>query len=135
MVDNYHSSSFKSHFHTFSQFGIVLPQWKQSCITPIYKGKGVVKEFSNYRPISVLPHIVKIIEQIVHDQWMEYLQENKILTPDESAYLSHHSTQTSIHKVVDDVLDEINNKEITNLCCFDLSKCFDTIDHQLFLIN
>ncbi len=53
-----------SHIFSLSlQFGIVLPQWKQSRITPIYKGKGDVKEYSNYRPISVLPHIVKLLNK------------------------------------------------------------------------
>jgi len=122
--------------HIFSRslkLGTVLPEWKQSRITPVYKGKGDINEFSSYRPISVLPHIVKIIEKLVHDQLLEYLLDNKILSSDQSAYLKHHSTQTSLHKVIDDVLESMNNKETTHLCCFDLSKCFDTINHNILL--
>ena len=61
--------------------------------------------FSNCRPISELPHVVKIIETLVHHQLLEYLQNTKILTPDQSAYLKRHSTQTSLHKVIDDGIE------------------------------
>ena len=48
--------------------------------------------------------------------------------------MKHHSTQTSLHHVIDSyTLDNINHGEFTGVCLFDLAKCFDTIDHELLL--
>ena len=55
------------------------------------------------------------------------------ITPDQSAYLNGHSTQTSLHRVIDDWLDNINESQITSVCLLDISKCFDTINHSILL--
>ena len=47
--------------------------------------------------------------------------------------MKHHSTQTSLHHVIDSFLGNINHGEITGVCLFDLAKCFETIDHELLL--
>ena len=71
-------------------------------ISPIYKDKGPTDDLSNYRPISVLAHVSNIIEKCVHHQLMSYLKCNNIITEHKSAYLKYHSTQTSLHNVIDD---------------------------------
>ena len=52
---------------------------------------------------------------------------------DQSAYLKRHSTQTCLHRVIDDWLEHINEGEITGACLLDISKCFDSISHILLL--
>jgi hypothetical protein len=113
--------------------GIVPPDWKRARVTPIYKDKGKKSESCNYRPISVISHIAKIMEKCVHIQLCDYLADHAFLSKDQSAYLKNRSTQTALHKVVDDLLDNINEGEINAMCFFDLSKCFDTIDHHILL--
>ena len=54
----------------------VLSDWKLSRVTPIYKGKGDKTDKGNYRPISVIGHIAKIIEREVKKQVVVYLQRN-----------------------------------------------------------
>ena len=125
--------SLTSIFNKSLNKGTITEPWKTARISPIYKGKGPTDDLGNYRPISVLPHVSKIIEKCVHDQLMSYLKCNNIITEHQSAYLKYHSTQTSLHKVIDDVLDGINDNCCTELCFFDLSKCFDTIDHSRLL--
>ena len=107
--------------------------WKRARVTPIYKGAGSKDDPSNYRPISVVSHIPKALEKCINSQLMSYFEEHAFFTHDQSAFRSWHSTVTSVHKLLDDLMDNINNGLINGLCFFDLKKCFDTIDHQLLL--
>ena len=86
---------------------------------------------TNYRPLSVVAHISKVLEKIIQVQVMDYLESHAFLTNDQSAYLKRHSTQTCLHRLVDDILENRNNSEITGLCFLDIHKCFDTIDHTI----
>ena len=55
---------------------------------------------------------------------MDYLESHAFLTNDQSAYLMRHSTQTCLHRSVDDILENRNNSEITGLCFLDISEMF-----------
>ena len=111
----------------------VLSDWKLSRVTPIYKGKGSKDDPSNYRPISVICHVAKIVEKIIQTQVMDYLDHHKLITLDQSAYLKMHNTQTSLHRVVDDWLWNMNDGLFTSVCSLDIKKCFDTINHKILL--
>ena len=113
--------------------GIVHDEWKLARVTPVYKNSGDVMMKENYRPISVIGHIAKIIEQLIGQQLITYLEDHRFISPDQSAYLKRHSTQTSLHRVIDDFLENVNEDMITGVCFLDISKCFDTIDHSLLL--
>ena len=78
--------------------------WKLSRVTPIYKGKGDANDKGHYRQISVIGHIANIIEREITNQVVTYLESNNLLKSDQSAYRAQHSTQTALHKVVDDWL-------------------------------
>jgi hypothetical protein len=113
--------------------GNIPDDWKVARVTPIYKGKGNKDEPGNYRPISVICHIAKIMEKIIHAQLIKYLTIHDFISIDQSAYLKNHSTQTSLHRVIDDWLENINEGLLTGACFLDIQKCFDTIDHDLLL--
>ena len=61
--------------------------WKLSRVTPIYKGKGDANDKGKYRPINVIGHIATIIEHEITNQVVTYLESNKLLTTDQSAYI------------------------------------------------
>ena len=107
--------------------------WKFAKVLPAYKGKGNAHDKINYRPLSLVMHIAKILERIIQIQLMTYMDEHAFITIDQSAYLKKHSTQTSLHRLIDDILENRNNNEITGLCFLDIQKCFDTIDHTILL--
>jgi hypothetical protein len=107
--------------------------WKLARVTPIYKNKGNPDEAVNYRPISVLPHIAKLTETCVKVQIVHYSKTSNLITPHQSAYLENHSTITALHKMVNDWYDNINNNLVTVTCFLDLTKCFDTVDHNILL--
>ena len=115
--------------------GYVPNDWKLAQVSPAYKGKGPVIEENNYRPLSVIAAIAKIAEKNVQLQLLTYLRKFKFITIDQYAYLQHHSTQLCLHRLFDDILENINVKEHTGLCFIDIKKCFDTIDHDLLLFK
>ena len=113
--------------------GHVLDDWKYARVTPIYKGKGEKSDPCNYRPISVISHIAKVFEKVVQLQMMSYLIENNFISIDQSAYRKHHNTQTCLHRVVDDWLENVGDNLLTGVCLLDIKKCFDSINHELLL--
>ena len=61
------------------------------------------------------------------------MDDHASITIEQSAYLKKHSTQISLHRLIDDILENRNNNEITCLCFLDIQKRFDTIDHTILL--
>ena len=117
------------------QKGEVPSDWKFARTTPIYKGKGCNLTKSNYRPISVVCHIAKIIEREVQIQLIDYLTEHDLISVDQFAFLKNHSTQSCLHRVIDDWYEAINEGQMIGAIFLDISKCFDTIDHELLLFK
>ena len=62
-----------------------------------------------------------------------FLEEQSFISMDQSTYLKRHFTQTSIHRVLDDWLENLNDRAITGVCLLDISKCFDSINHTILL--
>ncbi len=102
-------------------------------IRPPTTTPGRHTDATNYRPISVIPHVAKIAEKCVQHQLKEYLLTHDFITVNQSAYLPGHSTVTALHKLIMEILDGINEGCISGICLFDLEKCFDTINHSLLL--
>ena len=113
--------------------GVFEQDWKNARVTPIYKDDGDINDENNYRPISVIGHIAKMIESLVSYQIIDFLEEHSFISMDQSAYLKRHSTQTSLHRVIDDWLGNVNDGAITGACLLDISKCFDSINHTILL--
>ena len=87
----------------------------------------------NYRPISNLPFLSKILEKVVLHKLLSHLQANNLSNPFQSAYRAGHSTETILLRVVNDILSALDNDNISILLLLDLSAAFDTIDHQILL--
>ena len=103
--------------------------------TSLFQGKGSKDDNSNYHPVSVISFIAKILEKCVKRQLMECLQCHDFITPDQSAYLQNHSTQTVLHKAVDGWLESMNDGLINEVCCINFSKCFNTIHPDILLFK
>ena len=103
-------------------------EWKSAMVTPVFKsGDKNIK--SNYRPISVLPILSKVLEKLARNQLITYLNENSLLYQFQSSYLKGFSTITALTCVTNDMLNSMENKEITLITLLDLSKTFDSLDH------
>ena len=88
---------------------------------------------SNYRPISNLTFIAKIIERVVSKQLNDYLHANQLHAKCQSAYRKYHSTETAMIRVMNDMLRAVDKHNQVALVLLDLSAAFDTIDQELLL--
>ena len=123
-----------THIFNLSLYHCFVPNdWKIARITPIFKKKGSKDDPNNYRPISVVSSIAKILEKHVKLELMNHMTENKLLATSQSAYIKNHSTETALLYLVDNCMSNINNGEINLLCSLDLSKGFDVLNHNILL--
>ena len=106
--------------------------WKVAIVTPIHKS-GDLKNPGNFRPISILPTLSKILEKVVCSQLTSYLITNHILSPSQYAYRPSHSTEDAILDVVEWVARRVDVGDVTSLTSIDLSRAFDSVDHSMLL--
>ena len=111
----------------------VPEDWKLAKVIPVFKGKGKLSDLNNYRPISLISHVAKVFEIAVHSQLLQYFQDNDLICIDQSAYRKFHNTQTALHRIIDEWIDNVAFNTYTGICSFDIKKCFDTIDHSILL--
>ncbi|KAI8513416.1 hypothetical protein Bbelb_100550 [Branchiostoma belcheri] len=89
-----------------------LEDWKRARLSPIYKA-GDRDATNNYRPISILPAVSKILERTVHIQLYDYLTTNSILSEVQSGFRPGHSTQTAVHLLTERWFKAMNDGELT----------------------
>ena len=107
---------------------------KSAVLSPLLKKPHAdFLEFKNFRPISNLKALSKIIEKSVALQLNNYLMTNNLHEDFQSAYKVHHSTETAMVKVQDDILRAIDGNEALVLLMLDLSAAFDTVSHETLL--
>ena len=107
-------------------------QWKMALVKPLPK-INLPLEPSDFRPISLLPALSKIMEKIAAKQMVEYLKGKNLLDTHQSAYKHNHSTLTALLNITDDIYDALEDTEITLLILLDYSKAFDCANHKLIL--
>ena len=90
-------------FNASLKSGIVPKVWKSATVTPIYKN-GDRRKVNNYRPISLLPLPGKMLERIVHTQLSNFLENNNLLTSQQSGYRKERSTIAAVSELTDDIL-------------------------------
>lgn len=114
--------------------GYVPPSLKVAVLKPLLKKSSLNHEvLANYRPISNLKVVSKMIEKIVAVQLNTYLSENDLHEPFQSAYKCLHSCETALLRVQNDILHAIDNRNCVVLLLLDLSAAFDTVDHGILL--
>ena len=111
----------------------IFPQSiKSALVTPILKKRCLDhNDLNNYRPVSNLCFIAKILEKLVLSQVSSYLNSHNLCNACQSAYRPGHSTETALLKVVNDLFLSLNKGNISALALLDFSSAFDTIDHPI----
>ena len=105
---------------------------KTALIRPLLKKTGLDSDIlKNYRPVSNLTFISKVIEKVISERLNEHLINNSLLDPLQSAYRDEHSTETVLIKVQNDILSALDAGSSAILLMLDLSAAFDTIDHDI----
>ncbi len=112
----------------------VPPSFKRAIVRPLLKRPGLDKEvMKNYRPVSNLPFISKILEKVVARRLDSHLIQHQLHDDYQSAYRPCHSTETALMKVHSDIMDALDNGCMVVLLMIDLSAAFDTLDHHTLL--
>ncbi len=113
--------------------GVFPNAWKHAVVVPIFKN-GDVENVNNYRPISLLPVISKILEETVASQLIYYVEKNKLLSDSQHGSRPRLSTKTALTVITDEIYNSMEHKKIPLQTLCDLSKAFDSV-HHTFLIN
>ena len=123
-----------TNINTSLTTGFVSRDLKTAIVKPLLKKPSLDKNLlKNYRPISNLPFLSKILEKVVLHKLLSHLQENNLSNHFQSAYRAGHSTETNLLRIINDILSALDNDNISVLLLLDLSAAFDTIDHQILL--
>ena len=113
--------------------GTFFKDWKLAIIRPLIKSIKKGTEKCNYRSVSNLQFISKVIEKCTLNQLTEHCNKYNLLPEYQSAYRKYYSCKTSLLKLVNDTLWAMENKLITAVTVMDLSVAFDTVSHELLL--
>ena len=114
--------------------GNVPTDFKRAVVTPLLKKTNLdVNELKNYRPVSNLSFISKILEKVVLKQCQSHLVNNNLIEINQSAYRKNHSTETAVLSVMEELLSSMDKRLVSLVALLDLSAAFDTIDHNILL--
>ena len=117
--------------HSFDN-AIFPTHFRNALVSPLLKKPSLdVDNLKNFRPVSNLCFISKIVEKAVARRLAEHLYLNNLYEQNQSAYRKYHGTETALLKVHNDILCELDNKRGVFLILLDLSAAFDTIDHDI----
>ena len=112
--------------------GVFPSAMKTAKIVPIYKAKEH-NAIVNWRPISVLVSLSKIIESLTHVRITDFLNKFKILSPSQYGFCKRHSTVNAMSEVIGTVLKDLDKNKFSIVTFLDLSKAFDTVSHEILL--
>ena len=113
--------------------GIFPDSLKLAIVKPLFKNKDSENDFGNYRPISLLTTISKIFERVIFNQLYEYMTLNNLFINSQYGFRKKHSTELAALELVDRVAKDMDKNKVPLSIFIDLSKAFDTLDHEILL--
>lgn len=114
------------------QTGIIPDQLKVARVVPLFKGDDK-SLMHNYRPISILPSISKIIERLMYNRLLSFLDTYKLLSNYQYGFRKNKSTEDAVINLCDYVTHCLDNGQVVLGMFVDVSKAFDSIDHTILL--
>ena len=119
-------------FNKCFEDGIFPGKLKIAKVSPVYK-KGDKTLPQNYRPISLLSTFSKLLEKLIKQRLLNFLNKCRIITKQQHGFISNKSTTTATCELVNYILEGINQKnKVLGMFC-DLTKAFDLVDHNILL--
>jgi hypothetical protein len=93
--------------------GVFQTHWKQAVVRTLLKKSGLELQFSNYRPVSNLSFLSKLVEKAALFRVNNHVDTHNLLPQNQSAYRCHHSCDTALLSLVNDLLDGMEKEEVT----------------------
>ena len=113
--------------------GMVPESFKRALVKHLLKKTSLELLEKNYRPVSNLSYISKLVEHVMAAQLVTHIEGHGMMEAHQLAYHSSHSTEAALLKVKTDIIQALDNQEVACLILLDLSAAFDTIDHDILL--
>ena len=110
--------------------GKFAESWKVQLVFPLHK-KSDKLVGTNYRPVSHIIEVSKIVEYVIHGQVFEHFIRNNIFHKNHHGNITNHSTATALIQVFDMWLDAAEEKKLSAALLLDMSAGFDMIDHEI----
>ncbi len=105
---------------------------KTAKVIPLYKS-GNRHHFTNYRPVSLLPQFSKILEKLFNNRLDKFIDKHKLLTDSQYGFRAHRSTSLALLELIEEITNSIEQKKHAVGIFIDLSKAFDTINHDILI--
>ena len=87
----------------------------------------------NYRPVSNLVEVGKLVEYVIDAQILAHFLKNNLIHPNYNGSIPNHSTSTALIQLTDMWMQAAENRELSGVCMIDQSAAYDLLDHNLFL--
>ena len=120
------------YFGKAFKYGNFPTSLKIAKVIPLFKS-GTKHEAQNYRPISLLSSLSKVLEKLIKERLVKFLHKHNIIFEHQYGFRENHSTTHALIDILTTCYDKIENKQYTVLMMMDLKKAFDTVNHKKLL--
>ena len=126
-------SSHLSNIYNMSfSMGVFPSVLKTAKVIPVHK-KNPKLDYKNYRPISLLPNINKILEKLVYNRITYFLSNNNLIYPLQFGFQHNYSTSHALINLIEDIRKNLDEGKVGYGIFVDLQKAIDTVDHEILL--
>ena len=119
-------------FNKSLTLGKVPADWKCANVTPIFK-KGKKSQPGNYRPISLTSIVCKLLETVIRDKMVKFLEENQLIKDSQHGFRNQRSCLTNLLDFFHDVFDNYDECRSVDIIYLDFQKAFDKVPHKRLL--
>ena len=126
------SKPLETIFNASFATGVVPDKFKVARVLPVFKN-GLRKDMCNYRPISLLSVFNKIMEKLMYNRLISFIEKMDVIYAKQFGFCSHHSTEHAISSIVDKIHEGIEKGMFSCGIFLDFSKAFDTVNHSILI--